>query len=102
VTPLVWWKIAGLWLHSQQSVLILVCVALTRLFFDILRTAAAGTSQAGMGRARTVSRRGAARKAATKGSPRRTRRARRKNVLLVFNQNFVSFVLFVVKKSSQK
>jgi hypothetical protein len=39
-----------LWLHSQQSVLILDCVALTRLFFDILRTAAAGTSKAGIGR----------------------------------------------------
>jgi hypothetical protein len=40
-------------LHSQQSVLISDCVALTRLFFDILWTAAAGTSQAGIGRERT-------------------------------------------------
>ena len=30
-------SVVRLWLHSQQSVLVLDCVALTRLFFDILR-----------------------------------------------------------------
>jgi hypothetical protein len=41
------------WLHSQQSVLILDCVALARLFFDILRTSAVGTSKTRIGRERT-------------------------------------------------
>jgi hypothetical protein len=57
--------VAFLKLHSQHNVLVSNYVALTRLFFDILRAAAAGTSTAGIGRERTVSRRGAARKAAT-------------------------------------
>jgi hypothetical protein len=42
-----------LWLHSQQSVLALHCVAFMRPFFDILRTAAAGTSKECIGRERT-------------------------------------------------